>query len=85
MISDERLAKIEELVCANLNEETIAAKVSSSASKAFLTLLQGGIAAVNARVYAVRVSFNSMFNFSLVQATFVGQSQQASGCCSRNV
>lgn len=27
MISDERLSKIEQLVCANLNEETITAKV----------------------------------------------------------
>jgi len=61
MISDERLAKIEELVCANLNEETIVAKVSFSASEAFLTLFQGGISAVNARVYAVRVGSNSSF------------------------
>ncbi|KXN88409.1 hypothetical protein AN958_07315 [Leucoagaricus sp. SymC.cos] len=48
MISDERLAKIEELVCTNLNEETITAK--------------GGIAAVNARVYAVRANRNKLLD-----------------------
>ena len=39
MISDEKLAKIEELVCANLNEETITAKASSPASEACLFLI----------------------------------------------
>lgn len=48
MISDERLANIGELVCANLNEEVITAK--------------GGIAAVNARVYAVRANRNKLLD-----------------------
>ncbi|KAF7762129.1 hypothetical protein Agabi119p4_8722 [Agaricus bisporus var. burnettii] len=48
MISDERLTIIEQLVCTNLNEETIAAK--------------GGIGAVNARVYAVRANCNKLLD-----------------------
>ncbi|KAJ7203700.1 hypothetical protein C8J57DRAFT_1735209 [Mycena rebaudengoi] len=42
MLSDERLANIETLVCENLNDDGAPAK--------------GGIAAVNARVYAVKVT-----------------------------
>ncbi|KAF9453355.1 hypothetical protein P691DRAFT_771528 [Macrolepiota fuliginosa MF-IS2] len=48
MISDERLSRIEQLVCANLNEETITAK--------------GGIGAVTARVYAVRANCNRLLD-----------------------
>ncbi|KAG5643810.1 hypothetical protein DXG03_009585 [Asterophora parasitica] len=48
MISDERLAKIEELVSANLNEDGAPAK--------------GGIGAVNARVYAVKANCNRLLD-----------------------
>ncbi|KAJ7270710.1 muts domain V-domain-containing protein [Mycena haematopus] len=48
MLSDERLAKIERLVCANLNEDSAPAK--------------GGIAAVNARVYAVKANCNKLLD-----------------------
>ncbi|KAF8192659.1 muts domain V-domain-containing protein [Mycena galopus ATCC 62051] len=48
MLSDQRLAKIERLVCANLNEDGAPAK--------------GGIAAVNARVYAVKANCNRLLD-----------------------
>ncbi|KAJ7353331.1 muts domain V-domain-containing protein [Mycena albidolilacea] len=48
MLSDERLAKIESLVCTNLNEDGAPAK--------------GGIAAVNARVYAVKANCNRLLD-----------------------
>ncbi|KAK7055436.1 muts 4 [Favolaschia claudopus] len=48
MLSDERLARIERLVCTNLNEESTTAK--------------GGIAAVNARVYAVKANCNRLLD-----------------------
>ncbi|KAJ7756277.1 muts domain V-domain-containing protein [Mycena metata] len=48
MLSDERLSKIETLVCANLNEDGAPAK--------------GGIAAVNARVYAVKANCNRLLD-----------------------
>ncbi|KAF7321085.1 MutS 4 [Mycena chlorophos] len=48
MLSDERLGKIERLVCANLNEDGAPAK--------------GGIAAVNARVYAVKANCNRLLD-----------------------
>ncbi|KAJ7456917.1 muts domain V-domain-containing protein [Mycena latifolia] len=48
MLSDERLAKIERLVCENLNEDGAPAK--------------GGIAAVNARVYAVKANCNRLLD-----------------------
>ncbi|KAJ7079998.1 muts domain V-domain-containing protein [Mycena belliarum] len=48
MLSDERLAKIEHLVCENLNEDGAPAK--------------GGIAAVNARVYAVKANCNRLLD-----------------------
>ncbi|KAJ6554549.1 muts domain V-domain-containing protein [Mycena capillaripes] len=48
MLSDERLAKIDRLVCTNLNEDGAPAK--------------GGIAAVNARVYAVKANCNRLLD-----------------------
>ncbi|KAJ6578861.1 muts domain V-domain-containing protein [Mycena vulgaris] len=48
MLSDERLAKIECLVCENLNEDGAPAK--------------GGIAGVNARVYAVKANCNRLLD-----------------------
>ncbi|KIY45240.1 hypothetical protein FISHEDRAFT_61251 [Fistulina hepatica ATCC 64428] len=48
LISDERIAKIEELINRHLNEEGAPAK--------------GGIAAVNARVYAVRANCNRLLD-----------------------
>ncbi|KAJ7042872.1 muts domain V-domain-containing protein [Mycena alexandri] len=48
MLSDERLSRIETLVCANLNEDGAPAK--------------GGIAAVNARVYAVKANCNRLLD-----------------------
>ncbi|KAJ7222335.1 muts domain V-domain-containing protein [Mycena pura] len=48
MLSDERLAKIESLVCTFLNEDGAPAK--------------GGIAAVNARVFAVKASCNRLLD-----------------------
>ncbi|KAJ6630078.1 muts domain V-domain-containing protein [Mycena sp. CBHHK59/15] len=48
MLSDERLAKIEKLVCESLNEDGALAK--------------GGIAAVNARVYAVKANCNRLLD-----------------------
>ncbi|KAJ7701550.1 muts domain V-domain-containing protein [Mycena rosella] len=48
MLSDERLTKIERLVCENLNEDGAPAK--------------GGIAAVNARVYAVKANCNRLLD-----------------------
>ncbi|KAJ7054753.1 muts domain V-domain-containing protein [Mycena amicta] len=48
MLCDERLAKIERLVCANLNEDGAPAK--------------GGIGAVNARVYAVKANCNRLLD-----------------------
>ncbi|KAI1790487.1 muts domain V-domain-containing protein, partial [Ganoderma leucocontextum] len=48
MISDNRLEKIEKLVCDRLNEETTPAK--------------GGLNAMNARVYAVKANFNRLLD-----------------------
>ncbi|TFK42146.1 muts domain V-domain-containing protein [Crucibulum laeve] len=48
MLADERLAKIETLVCANLNEDSAPAK--------------GGIGAMNARVYAVKANCNRLLD-----------------------
>ncbi|KAF8972583.1 muts domain V-domain-containing protein [Flammula alnicola] len=48
MLSDERIAKIEELVSAHLNEEGAPSK--------------GGLAAVNARVYAVKANCNRLLD-----------------------
>ncbi|KAJ7938393.1 muts domain V-domain-containing protein [Mycena leptocephala] len=48
MLSDERLAKIEHLVCTSLNEDGAPAK--------------GGIAAINARVYAVKANCNRLLD-----------------------
>ncbi|KAF7307828.1 MutS 4 [Mycena kentingensis (nom. inval.)] len=48
MLCDQRLNKIEQLVCANLNEDGATAK--------------GGIAAVNARVYAVKANCNRLLD-----------------------
>ncbi|KAL0950493.1 hypothetical protein HGRIS_007304 [Hohenbuehelia grisea] len=48
MLSDERLAKIEGLVCDSLNEESAPSK--------------GGISAVNSRVYAVKASRNRLLD-----------------------
>ncbi|KII94447.1 hypothetical protein PLICRDRAFT_428887 [Plicaturopsis crispa FD-325 SS-3] len=48
MISDERLTKIETAVCQNLNEDSAPSK--------------GGIAAVNARVYAVKANCNRLLD-----------------------
>ncbi|KAF5312559.1 hypothetical protein D9619_003594 [Psilocybe cf. subviscida] len=48
MLSDERLAKIEELVSGHLNEETATSK--------------GGLGAVNARVYAVKANCNRLLD-----------------------
>ncbi|RDX51557.1 hypothetical protein OH76DRAFT_1378852 [Lentinus brumalis] len=48
MISDDRLEKIEKLVCESLNEEAAPAK--------------GGLNAVNARVYAVKANFNRLLD-----------------------
>ncbi|KAJ7160996.1 muts domain V-domain-containing protein [Mycena filopes] len=48
MLSDERLSKIEASVCANLNEDGAPAK--------------GGVAAVNARVYAVKANCNRLLD-----------------------
>ncbi|KAI0717509.1 muts domain V-domain-containing protein [Cerioporus squamosus] len=48
MISDDRLEKIEKLVCESLNEEATPAK--------------GGLNAVNARVYAVKANFNRLLD-----------------------
>ncbi|KAJ7899188.1 DNA mismatch repair protein MutS [Mycena olivaceomarginata] len=48
MLSDERLAKIESLVCTHLNEDILPAK--------------GGISAVNARVYAVKANCNRLLD-----------------------
>ncbi|KZT24709.1 hypothetical protein NEOLEDRAFT_1156682 [Neolentinus lepideus HHB14362 ss-1] len=48
MISDERLAKIEQLVCQSLNEDATPSK--------------GGLGAVNARVYAVKANYNRLLD-----------------------
>lgn len=58
MLSDERLAKAERLVSESLNEGASLQKVSpSDLTKASQQLLsQTGIAAVNARVFAVKVT-----------------------------
>ena len=60
MISDDRLEKIEESICASLNEEATPAKVgwpyNILALDSLLTFdVKGGLNAVNARVYAVKV------------------------------
>ncbi|OJA13483.1 hypothetical protein AZE42_04411 [Rhizopogon vesiculosus] len=48
ILSDERLAKIEELIAENLNDEAV--------------LVKGGIGAVNARVYAVKANRNRLLD-----------------------
>ncbi|OAX40474.1 hypothetical protein K503DRAFT_687460 [Rhizopogon vinicolor AM-OR11-026] len=48
ILSDERLAKIEELIAENLNDEAVS--------------LKGGIGAVNARVYAVKANRNRLLD-----------------------
>jgi hypothetical protein len=55
MISDERLAKIGELIARNLNEDGAPSKVILHITFTRLTKFKGGIGAVNARVYAVKV------------------------------
>jgi hypothetical protein len=57
MISDERLEKFDSLVREYLNEETAPSKVHplNPSTLTGLTCEQGGIGAVNARVFAVKV------------------------------
>ena len=58
MLSDERLARIEGLVRRSLNEEAMPSKVCTPIalfSRSMLRGSQGGLAGVNARVYAVKV------------------------------
>jgi DNA mismatch repair protein MSH4 len=67
MISDERLALIERLVNANLNEETSPSKVSLHNNGLCRSMFrrpctQGGIGAINARVYAVRANQNRLLD-----------------------
>ncbi|KAI0063070.1 hypothetical protein BV25DRAFT_1854649 [Artomyces pyxidatus] len=65
MLSDERLARIEALVCENLNEEASLQKASLLSTKLYtnpLTCTQTGIGAVNARVYAVRANCNPLLD-----------------------
>jgi len=68
MVSDERLALIEQAVNANLNEETGPTKVYPSfPSFSYMRpetnpLPQGGIGAINARVYAVKANQNRLLD-----------------------
>ena len=66
MLSDERLANIEELVSAHLNEETATSKVGVYVPpllcSAIIILSQGGLGAVNARVYAVKANCNRLLD-----------------------
>lgn len=56
MISDERLEKIEQLVSSSLNDQSVLQKVSNFGVSSYVSqFLQGGLGAVNARVYAVKV------------------------------
>ncbi|CCM03700.1 uncharacterized protein FIBRA_05846 [Fibroporia radiculosa] len=48
MVSDDRLSKIERLICESLNEDATPAK--------------GGLGAINARVYAVKANFNRLLD-----------------------
>lgn len=73
MLSDERLAKIEGLVCANLNEDGAPAKVGSRPSSFYQFVAhslshycKGGIAAVNSRVYAVKVNLPTLLAYFLL-------------------
>ncbi|KAJ7874954.1 DNA mismatch repair protein MutS, partial [Mycena olivaceomarginata] len=63
MLSDERLAKIESLVCTHLNEDILPAKVCTLQHDVLIIhSLQGGISAVNARVYAVKANCNRLLD-----------------------
>ena len=58
MISDERLDKMEKSISESLNEEATLAKVDCHAFVSIVVLIvrvKGGLNAVNARVYAVKV------------------------------
>ncbi|TFK57730.1 hypothetical protein OE88DRAFT_1671924 [Heliocybe sulcata] len=65
MISDERLAKIEKLVCQSLNEDATPAKACIQPLLSTRSLMhgkQGGLGAVNARVYAVKANCNRLLD-----------------------
>ncbi|KAG6810573.1 hypothetical protein H0H92_011299 [Tricholoma furcatifolium] len=64
LITDDRLEKIENLVSASLNEDGAPTKVISlpKESCASLKMLQGGISALNARVYAVKAQCNRLLD-----------------------
>ena len=66
MIMDERLDRIEKRVCESLNEEAAPAKVLYNSHMSQLSCdrslcIQGGLNAVNARVYAVKVGDTPTF------------------------
>lgn len=78
MLSDERLTKIEALVCASLNEDGAPAKVwvpcflvPSLVHYFSCCSLKGGIAAVNARVYAVKVNMVPLSGHSMLDSTAI--------------
>jgi hypothetical protein len=78
MLSDERLAKIESLVCTHLNEDILPAKVCTLQHDVLIIhSLQGGISAVNARVYAVKVSGSD--NYCALKVELSGR-PIATGC-----
>ena len=64
MLSDERIDNIDKLVSARLNDEVAPPKVLSVSINTTISSLhaKGGLAAVNARVYAVRANCNRLLD-----------------------
>lgn len=88
MISDERVDKIDTIVQASLNEECAPAKVAVRQNVTIffdLQRIQGGLGAVNARVYAVRVWVYDASHKRNTGLLDVGKPQSLVGRCTRDL